>query len=53
MLRSISLTHAYPFMAMTFVIVPLLATTLLGEPLTIRYWLGIGLILAGMLVISS
>jgi undecaprenyl phosphate-alpha-L-ara4N flippase subunit ArnE len=52
-LKSVPLTVAYPFMALTFCAVPLLAWGLLGETLSLRYGLGTGLIVAGLLVINT
>lgn len=44
------LSHAYPFMALNFVIVLLLSSWLLSEPLTIQRVFGVGLIIAGTVV---
>lgn len=52
-LKSVPLTVAYPFMALTFCIVPLLAWMFLGETVGLRYGLGTALIVAGLLVVSS
>ena len=52
-LKAVPLTVAYPFMALTFCAVPLLAWALLGETLTLRYGLGVGLIVAGLLVVNT
>ncbi len=52
-LKSVPLTVAYPFMALTFCVVPALAWLFLGETLTLRYALGAGLIIAGVLVVSG
>ena len=50
-LKTVPLSYAYSFMALTFVIVPLLAAVWLGEGLSVRYYAGMGLILAGLLTI--
>ena len=42
--------YAYPFMALSFVLVPLGATALFGEPLPTIQLLGIGLIVVGVTV---
>jgi multidrug transporter EmrE-like cation transporter len=42
--------YAYPFMALSFVLVPLGSTVLLGEPLPAVQWLGLALIIAGVTV---
>ena len=52
LLTKIPLTVAYPFAALAFVFVPLGARFLLGEPLSLRYGVGMGLILAGILCTS-
>ncbi|NRP72034.1 putative 4-amino-4-deoxy-L-arabinose-phosphoundecaprenol flippase subunit ArnE [Ensifer psoraleae] len=52
-LRSVPLTLAYSFMALTFCFVPLFAAFFLGETLTIRYAAGAALIIGGMIVINS
>lgn len=52
-LKSVPLTVAYPFMALTFCAVPLLAWGLLGETLSLRYAFGAVLIIAGLLVVNA
>lgn len=52
-IRSVPLTIAYSFMALTFCIVPLLAAVFLGEALTLRYAAGAVLIIGGMIIINS
>ena len=52
-LKSVPLSAAYPFMALTFCVVPLLAWALLGEPLNLRYGIGVALIVGGLFVVSS
>ncbi len=52
-LKTVPLTIAYSFMALTFCIVPLLAHFWLDEALTWRYGAGALLILGGMLVINT
>jgi drug/metabolite transporter (DMT)-like permease len=51
-LKSVPLNFAYPFMALTFCVVPLLAWHYLGEPLSWKIALGAALIIAGLLVIT-
>lgn len=53
LLKSVPLSFAYPFMALTFVLVPLLAWYFLGEPLTWRKGFGTALVMAGLIVISG
>lgn len=52
-LRSVPLSFAYSFMALTFVIVPLLSALFLGEVLSLRNFAGSALIIAGLLVVTS
>ena len=52
LLTKIPLTVAYPFAALAFVFVPLGARFFLGEQLSLRYGIGMGLILAGILCTS-
>lgn len=51
-LRYVDLARAYPFMALSFVLVPLASTRLLGEVVSTRYWIGVILIVSGILVAS-
>ncbi|MDG4650204.1 EamA family transporter [Roseibacterium sp. SDUM158017] len=52
-LRHMPLSQAYPFMALSFVLVPLASLVVFGETLGLRYWIGAGLIVAGMVVINA
>ncbi len=52
-LRHAPLHVAYPFMGLAFLIVPLLAWVLLGEPLTWQTLAGGALILAGVTLAST
>jgi len=47
-LRSIELGRVYPLMALSFVLVPLGSAWLFGERLSVDYFLGVGLIVAGV-----
>jgi drug/metabolite transporter (DMT)-like permease len=51
-LRTLSLSIAYPFMAMAFILVPLLAHFLLQEPIGWRNLAGGALIVIGVAVVS-
>jgi drug/metabolite transporter (DMT)-like permease len=53
LLHGLALSRAYPFIALAFAIVPLMGWVLLGEALGPRYWLGLGIMLAGLYVIAS
>jgi drug/metabolite transporter (DMT)-like permease len=52
-LRSIPLSQAYLFMALGFVIVPVAAHFMFGEPLNLRILFGAGLICAGIWVAAT
>lgn len=49
-LEKSSLSFAYPFMALNFVLVPFLGAALFGEPLSVVRLTGLALIVAGVLV---
>lgn len=51
-LSKTDISRAYPFMASGFIIVPILGYFLLNEQLNIMFFLGTGLIVAGILVVS-
>jgi drug/metabolite transporter (DMT)-like permease len=50
LLSKMTLAKAYPFMALSFVFVPLLSTLILGEHINGRYWIGMALIVSGLIV---
>ena len=49
-LRSVPLNVAYPFMALSFCLVPALAWLTIGEAMTWRQGAGLALIIAGLVV---
>jgi drug/metabolite transporter (DMT)-like permease len=51
-LSFVDLSRAYPVMAMSFVVVPILSALLFGDVLGVYYWLGIGFIIAGVLIVQ-
>jgi drug/metabolite transporter (DMT)-like permease len=51
-LRHAPLSRIYPIMALSFVLTPLGGMLFLKEPISASYWAGVGLILAGLVVIS-
>lgn len=51
LLRTIELSKAYPFMALSFVFVPLAAAAAYGERLSAGYYAGMLLIIAGIIVV--
>ena len=53
LLQRIPLSLAYPFTALAMVIVPILAMYLFGERVNFSYWIGLVLILAGIIVIGQ
>jgi len=52
-LKTVPLAYAYSFMALTFVIVPLMAALWLGETLTLKYAMGAALIIAGLVIVQT
>lgn len=52
-LKTVPLSYAYSFMALTFVIVPVLAHFWFGEPLNAKYFIGMGLVIAGLVTLWS
>lgn len=51
-LSKIDLSLAYPMLALNYVLVPLAAWLLLSEEVPPLRWLGIGIVVAGVIVIS-
>lgn len=51
-LSRIPLNIAYGFTALTFCLVYLLSAFILHEPVSLRSWLGLGLVMAGFFVIA-
>mgnify|MGYP003984645259 FL=1 len=52
-LQRIPLNLAYPFSALAMVIVPILALLIFGERISTSYWLGLVLILSGIIIIAQ
>ena len=52
-LRSMEISKAYPYFALGFVLVPLLGAWFFGESLTIRFGLGVALIVIGVSLTST
>lgn len=52
LLRSVELSRAYPFMALSFVLVPFLSSLLFGDRITFVYAAGVVMIVVGVLVIA-
>ena len=53
LLQRIPLNLAYPFSALAMVIVPILAMFLFGERISASYWIGLVLILSGIIIIGQ
>lgn len=49
-LRNISLSKGYMFMSLAFIVVPILSHYIFDEPLTLNFWLGVILIISGVLL---
>ena len=47
-IQRLDLGYAFPFMALSFVLMPIAANLFLGEPLPMAQFLGLGLVLAGV-----
>ena len=52
-LKNVQLSYAYSFMALTYVMVPLLAMYFLKETINMRYVIGTAVIIAGVLITNS
>jgi drug/metabolite transporter (DMT)-like permease len=52
-LRYVEISKAYPYFALGFVFVPLFGAWLFGEVLTVRYGIGVLLIIAGVVLTST
>lgn len=53
LLTHIPLNKAYPYMALCYVLVPLMALLFFGEQLSVAYILGCAFILAGIIIIAQ
>jgi drug/metabolite transporter (DMT)-like permease len=49
-IQRLPLSHAYPFMSLSFPIVAILASVLFQEPVKINQWIGLGVILLGLYI---
>jgi drug/metabolite transporter (DMT)-like permease len=47
-IQRLDLGYAFPFIALTFVLIPVAANLFLGEPLPIAQFVGLGLVLVGV-----
>lgn len=53
LLSRVPVVIAYPFSSLSLVILPLLSWFVYGELLTPRYWVGISLVMSGILVLAT
>lgn len=53
LLQELPLSLAYPFVAAAFVIVPIVAFWLFREPISLRYLIGAGFIVVGIVIIAG
>jgi drug/metabolite transporter (DMT)-like permease len=52
-LSQLPLNQAYPFVALALIFVPLLSWHFFGEVPTLTYWLGVSLVIGGLMIIAS
>ena len=52
LLRTVPLAIAYPYMALSFVLVPALSVLYFHERLSVQYMLGITIVISGLLVLA-
>lgn len=52
-MTKLQLSHAYPFMSLAFVLVIILSGVFFNEPITVTKWVGIALVMAGLVVGSQ
>ena len=50
LLKTTPLSRAYPYMALSFILVPLMSAVFYRESLSLQYLLGIALVVAGIVV---
>jgi drug/metabolite transporter (DMT)-like permease len=52
-LSRVTLSAAYPFLALPVIVVPALASYFFGDVQTTRYWLGAGMVALGVIVTQA
>lgn len=52
-LSRMNLSHAYPFLALNFVLIAVLSRLLLNEPIPMIRWVGMGIICVGIVLVSQ
>ncbi len=53
LLKYVPLNRAYPFVALSFVLLPIASYFLFDETLTIRYWMGLAFFMTGLYLVAS
>jgi len=53
LLKSVPLSRAYPFVALSFALLPIAAHFLFDEPITVRYASGLAVFLAGLYLVAT
>ncbi len=53
LLKYVPLNRAYPFVALSFVLLPIASYFLFHEALTIRYWIGLGFFMTGLYLVAT
>jgi drug/metabolite transporter (DMT)-like permease len=53
LLRYVPLNKAYVFMALSFVLVPIASFFIFREQVSVGYWIGVGLIVSGVIVAAK
>jgi drug/metabolite transporter (DMT)-like permease len=53
LLRNIELSRAYPFISLSFILVPLLGFAIFNEQLSLPYFIGTMFILVGVMIIAK
>ena len=51
-LKSVPLSYAYSFMALTYVAVPVMSWLWLGETMSLRYMVGMAVIIVGLVIVT-
>jgi len=53
LLKHVPLSLAYPFVALSFVLLPAISYFLFGESLSLRYFVGLGFFMTGLYLVST
>ena len=53
LLKYLPLSRAYPFVALSFVLLPIVSYFLIGEALSTRYFVGLAVFMSGLYLIAS